>query len=107
MNCSRCSQCNGCRACDPGCDDGVALPNGDLPIRFGGESWTDGLPERCPGCNCERGRTHHRACLIEQCPKCHLSLLGACGCWRDYFHGSGNPEDELEELHKLYQRDAE
>ncbi|HEU4559793.1 MAG TPA: hypothetical protein VFS20_18220 [Longimicrobium sp.] len=42
----------------------------------------------CGDCNVSAGQHHHPGCDIEECPKCHLRLIG-CGCLDDQV-----PEDD-------------
>jgi hypothetical protein len=36
-------------------------------------------PERCPDCETPKGSFHRPGCDLEECPLCHLQLIG-CDC---------------------------
>lgn len=80
-----CLECNKDMLTTAGCNPAEIMFKGGktLPtIPYGKELRNGGMREagdRCPDCSCLIGRHHHPGCDIEECPQCHLQLIG-CGC---------------------------
>lgn len=50
------------------------------PVKVGEEQRFGGEPlEGCGDCGAKKGHYHHPSCDMEECPVCHLQLIG-CDC---------------------------